>query len=193
MDKVYFCSMLKDSIHRKKRFIRSLLGVAILMATLYSCASMGRPDGGPFDETPPRFIGSAPAAGAVNNKKSKIVLDFDEFIKLEKANEKVVVSPPQLQQPEIKPGGKRITVNLLDSLKPNTTYTIDFSDAIVDNNEGNPLGNFAFTFSTGASIDTMEVSGTLLEASDLEPIKGMLVGLHSNRKYDIYPVQLHES
>ena len=91
-----------------------------------------------------------------------------------------MVSPPQLQQPEIKPGGKRITVNLLDSLKPNTTYTIDFSDAIVDNNEGNPLGNFAFTFSTGASIDTMEVSGTLLEASDLEPIKGMLVGLHSN-------------
>ena len=180
MDKAYFCSMLKDNIYRKKRLIRSLLGVAALVATLYSCASMGRPDGGPFDETPPRFIGSTPAAGAVNTKKSKIVLDFDEFIKLEKASEKVVVSPPQLQQPEIKPGGKRITVNLLDSLKPNTTYTIDFSDAIVDNNEGNPLGNFAFTFSTGASIDTMEVSGTLLEASDLEPIKGMLVGLHSN-------------
>ena len=180
MDKAYFCSMLKDNIYRKKRLIRSLLGVAALVATLYSCASLGRPDGGPFDETPPRFIGSTPAAGAVNTKKSKIVLDFDEFIKLEKASEKVVVSPPQLQQPEIKPGGKRITVNLLDSLKPNTTYTIDFSDAIVDNNEGNPLGNFAFTFSTGASIDTMEVSGTLLEASDLEPIKGMLVGLHSN-------------
>ena len=180
MDKAYFCCMLKDNIYRKKRLIRSLLGVAALVATLYSCASMGRPDGGPFDETPPRFIGSTPAAGAVNTKKSKIVLDFDEFIKLEKASEKVVVSPPQLQQPEIKPGGKRITVNLLDSLKPNTTYTIDFSDAIVDNNEGNPLGNFAFTFSTGASIDTMEVSGTLLEASDLEPIKGMLVGLHSN-------------
>ena len=175
MDKAYFCSMLKDNIYRKKRLIRSLLGVAALVATLYSCASMGRPDGGPFDETPPRFIGSTPAAGAVNTKKSKIVLDFDEFIKLEKASEKVVVSPPQLQQPEIKPGGKRITVNLLDSLKPNTTYTIDFSDAIVDNNEGNPLGNFAFTFSTGASIDTMEVSGTLLEASDLEPIKGCLL------------------
>ena len=65
---------------------------------------------------------------------------FDEFIKLEKATEKVVVSPPQIQQPEIKASGKRIQVNLLDSLKPNTTYTIDFSDAIVDNNEGNPLG-----------------------------------------------------
>lgn len=109
---------------------------------------MGRPDGGPFDETPPRFIGSTPAAGAVNTKKSKIVLDFDEFIKLENTSEKVVVSPPQLQQPEIKPGGKRITVNLLDSLKPNTTYTIDFSDAIVDNNEA-IRSVIAFTFSTG--------------------------------------------
>ena len=92
----------------------------------------------------------------------------------------MVVSPPQIQQPEIKASGKRIQVNLLDSLKPNTTYTIDFSDAIVDNNEGNPLGNFAFTFSTGTEIDTMEVAGTLLDASNLEPIKGMLVGLHSN-------------
>ena len=63
MDKAYFCSMLKDNIYRKKRLIRSLLGVAALVATLYSCASMGRPDGGPFDETPPRFIGSTPAAG----------------------------------------------------------------------------------------------------------------------------------
>ena len=91
-----------------------------------------------------------------------------------------MISPPQAQQPEIKPSGKKININLLDSLKPNTTYTIDYSDAIVDNNEGNPLGNFAFTFSTGDVIDTLEVSGTLLEASNLEPVKGMLVGLHSN-------------
>jgi len=116
----------------------------------------------------------------LNNERTKISLMFDEFIKLEKATEKVVVSPPQIQQPEIKASGKRIQVNLLDSLKPNTTYTIDFSDAIVDNNEGNPLGNFAFTFSTGTEIDTMEVAGTMLDASNLEPIKGMLVGLHSN-------------
>ena len=86
----------------------------------------------------------------------------------------------RVQQPEIKTSGKRIQVNLLDSLKANTTYTIDFSDAIVDNNEGNPLGNFTFTFSTGTQIDTMEVSGTVLDASNLEPIKGILVGLHSN-------------
>ena len=154
-----------------KRLIRKVLAVVTVIAALYSCASIGRPDGGPLDETPPRFIGSTPAAGALNNTKTKVSLSFDEFIKLEKANEKVVISPPQVQQPEIKASGKKISVNLLDSLKPNTTYTIDFSDAIVDNNEGNPLGNFAFTFSTGSAIDTMEVSGTLLEASNLEPVK----------------------
>lgn len=180
MDNLYFCTMLHWRNDSQKRLVRSVLCVAIMVVALYSCASIGRPDGGPIDETPPRFIGSTPAAGALNNTKQRVVVEFDEFIKLEKASEKVVVSPPQVKQPEIKPGGKKITVNLLDSLKPNTTYTIDFADAIVDNNEGNPMGNFAFTFSTGSVIDTMEVAGTVLDASNLEPIKGMQVGLHSN-------------
>ena len=180
VDNLYFCTMLHWRNYSQKRLIRNVLGAAIGMVVLYSCASIGRPDGGPLDETPPRVVGSSPVAGALNNTKKKVTIKFDEFIKLEKANEKVVVSPPQVKQPEIKTNGKDITVTLLDSLKPNTTYTIDFSDAIVDNNEGNPLGNYAFTFSTGTQIDTMEVAGTVLEASNLEPVKGMLVGLHSN-------------
>lgn len=172
--------MLKETCYTRRRLVSCVLGVTAMVATLWSCASQGHPDGGPLDETPPRFIASVPAEGAVNSTRRKVTLEFDEFIKLEKANEKVVISPPQIQMPEIKPNGKKITINLIDTLKPNTTYTIDFSDAIVDNNEGNPLGNFAFTFSTGAAIDTMEVAGTVLEASNLEPVKGMLVGLHSN-------------
>ncbi len=176
----YFCIMLQFENQKIKQIVGKLLPVVTLAAMLYSCASIGRPNGGPEDTTPPRFVGSNPPAGALNSKRTKISLLFDEYIKLEKATEKVVISPPQIQQPEIKAVGKGIRVNLLDSLKPNTTYTIDFSDAIVDNNEGNPLGNFAFTFSTGAQIDTMEVAGTVLDASNLEPIKGILVGLHSN-------------
>ncbi len=172
--------MLHDRKYIAKRLFQGILSAAILALVSYSCANIGTPDGGDYDELPPRFIRSNPQAGALNNTRTRIVLEFDEFIKLENASEKVVISPPQIQMPEIKPGGKRITVNLLDSLKPNTTYTIDFADAIVDNNEGNPLGNFAFTFSTGNVIDTMEVSGIMLDASNLEPIKGMLVGLHSN-------------
>jgi len=146
----------------------------------YSCASMGTPDGGPYDEMPPKFVGSSPRLHAVNVKEKKIELEFDEFIKLEKPSEKVVVSPPQLEQPEIKVVGKKVVAQLFDTLKHATTYTIDFSDAIVDNNEGNPMGNFTYSFSTGATIDTMEVSGAVLNAEDLEPIKGIQVGLHMN-------------
>lgn len=154
--------------------------ILMLVVIGYSCASMGTPDGGPYDEMPPKFIGSSPKLHAVNAKNKKIELEFDEFIKLEKASEKVVVSPPQLEQPEIKVVGKKVVVELLDELKDSTTYTIDFADAIVDNNENNPMGNFSYSFATGAAIDTMEVSGTVLNAADLEPIKGILVGLHKN-------------
>lgn len=163
-----------------KSTVNSLIGVIGLLLLFHSCANLGMPDGGPYDDTPPKFMGSNPPLGALNNNKKKIVLEFDEFVKLENASEKVVISPPQIQVPGIKASGKKVTVSLEDSLKSNTTYTIDFSDAIVDNNEDNPLGNFTYTFSTGSVIDTMEVSGTVLDAFNLEPVKGMLVGLHAN-------------
>ncbi|MEG1579888.1 MAG: Ig-like domain-containing protein [Bacteroidaceae bacterium] len=153
-----------------------------LLSTLLlsSCASPGTPDGGDYDETPPRLVHTSPAELLTQTKQKKITLTFNEFVKLNNAMDKVVVSPPQLNMPEIKANGKKISVVLQDSLRDNTTYTIDFSDAIEDNNEGNPMGNYAFVFSTGAQLDTMEVAGAVLEASNLEPIKGMLVGLHSN-------------
>ena len=157
-----------------------LPALLMLMIVVYSCASMGNPDGGPYDEEPPKFVRSTPKPFAINSKEKKVTIEFDEFIKLEKAAEKVVVSPPQLEQPEVKASGRKVVVGLVDSLRPNTTYTIDFADAIVDNNEGNPLGNYAFTFSTGTTLDTMEVSGTVLSASDLEPVKNIQVGLHSD-------------
>ncbi len=147
---------------------------------LASCAKMGQPDGGWYDETPPKVIGANPSDGGVNVNAKKVTIFFDEFIKLDNPTEKVVVSPPQLETPEIKASGKKITISLVDSLKPNTTYTIDFSDAISDNNESNPMGNFTYSFSTGEAIDTMEVSGYVLEAENLEPIKGILVGLYDD-------------
>ena len=152
----------------------------MLAIITYSCASMGTPDGGPYDEMPPKFVGSSPQLRAVNVKSQKFELEFDEFIKLEKASEKVIISPPQMEQPEIKVVGEKVVGEFFDSLKDSTTYTIDFSDAIVDNNEGNPMGHFTYSFSTGAAIDTMEVAGTVLNAANLEPIKGIQVGLHKN-------------
>ncbi|MGL5938539.1 MAG: Ig-like domain-containing protein [Phocaeicola sp.] len=154
--------------------------VVALTIIVYSCASMGQPDGGPYDETPPKFVRSTPAPFTTNSTHKKIVIEFDEYIKLEKAAEKIIISPPQIEQPEIKASGKRVLITFIDSLKANTTYTIDFADAIVDNNEGNPLNDFSFTFSTGEIIDTLQVSGTVLNARDLEAIKSISVGLHDD-------------
>ncbi len=139
---------------------------------------MGSPDGGPYDEDPPKIVRTSPKYGSSEVNVKKIVLEFNENIKLENATENVMISPPQLEQPDIDAVGKKITIKLADSLKPNTTYTIDFSDAIKDNNEGNPMGDYAFTFSTGGDIDTMQVSGNVLDASNLEPVKGILVGVY---------------
>lgn len=145
-----------------------------------ACASIGNPDGGPYDETPPRFLRATPPPNTTGVQRKKITLEFDEFIKLEKASEKVIISPPQEVAPEVKAVGRKVQVSFEDSLKANTTYTIDFGDAIVDNNEGNPLGQFAYAFATGETVDTLEVSGTVLNAENLEPIKGIQVGLHKN-------------
>lgn len=158
----------------------AILSLTVLTLWLTGCAKMGQPDGGWYDETPPRVVTSTPIDKAVETHTKKINIYFDEYIKIDNPTEKVVVSPPQLEAPIIKGMGKRISVQLNDTLKENTTYTIDFSDAISDNNEGNPLGNYTYSFSTGENIDTMEVSGYVLEAENLEPIKGILVGLYAN-------------
>lgn len=157
---------------------KNLLLCLLALLLTAACASIGNPDGGRFDETPPRVVGSSPVDGAVNVSKRKVQILFDEYIKLEKASEKVVISPPQIEPANVRADGKRVKVDFYDSLRANTTYTIDFSDAIEDNNEGNPMGQYTFSFSTGDVIDTMQVSGRVLNAADLEPIKGIMVGLY---------------
>ncbi len=147
---------------------------------IVSCARMGQPDGGWYDDTPPRVVHTDPADKGTGVKSKKVTITFDEFIKLEDATSKVVISPPQIEPADIKASGKKIVVELKDSLMDNTTYTIDFSDAISDNNEGNPMGNYTYSFSTGERIDTFEVSGNVLDATNLEPIKGILVGLYDD-------------
>lgn len=179
-------------MEKEGKTIRNLVhGLRFLPFFLFSfllagCARMGSPDGGWYDETPPKVIGASPEDKGINVDSRRIYINFDEFIKLENPTENVVISPPQLEVPEIKGQGKRISIELLDSLKPNTTYTIDFSNAISDNNEGNPLGNYTYSFSTGDHIDTLEVSGYVLNAQDLEPVKGMLVGLYDNHSDTIF-------
>ncbi|PVX57883.1 Ig-like domain-containing protein [Hallella colorans] len=171
------------SVWRAFSMLLVLFGALFL---LVSCAKMGSPDGGWYDETPPKVIGATPMDKGTNVNSRRIIIRFNEYITIDNPTQNVVVSPPQMEMPEIRGQGKRISVHLLDSLKPNTTYTVDFSNAIKDNNEGNPLGNYTYSFSTGDHIDTMEVSGYVLQADNLEPIQGMLVGLYSNLSDTIF-------
>lgn len=162
------------------KYIISLSIIVGLVYFLVSCANIASPTGGLYDEAPPRMLKSNPNNNALNVNKKIIEIEFDENIKIEKPAEKVIITPPQISLPIIKSIGKKAIVELEDDLLENTTYTIDFTDAIVDNNEGNPLENFSLAFSTGNVLDTLAVSGTVLSAENLEPAQGIYVGMHSN-------------
>lgn len=154
--------------------------IIIAAAVMYSCANIGNPSGGPIDKTPPIFMRSNPTPNAVNVKDRKIEIFFDEIVTLKDPSTKIIVSPAQTEMPRMSALGRKVTVELVDSLLPNTTYTINFSNSIQDNNEGNAIDNFAFAFSTGSVIDSMRVSGYVLDSRTLEPMQSVVVGLQSN-------------
>ena len=152
----------------------------VLLLLGVSCASIGNPTGGPRDEDPPIFVRANPAPYSTNVKRQRVDIEFNEIVNVKDAFSKVVVSPPSKQVPRVSSSGRRVTVTFNDTLLDNTTYTIDFGNSIEDNNEGNKLPSFAYTFSTGPEIDTLEISGMVLGAENLEPQQGMLVGVYSN-------------
>ena len=163
-----------------KRHTIYLLWALILTGVLASCASIGNPSGGPRDEDPPRFVRANPAPGSLNVSRQRIDIEFDELVNVKDAFTKVVVSPVSKSTPRVSSLGRRVTVQFTDSLLPNTTYTIDFADAIEDNNESNKLQGFTYSFSTGDVLDSLQISGMVLSADALEPQQGMLVGVYSN-------------
>lgn len=147
-----------------------------------SCASVGSPSGGPKDITPPRLEISSPIENALNVSQNRIEIKFNELVSLKSPSEKVLVSPPQKIPPEAKSIGNKIVVILNDTLEPNQTYTIDFTDAIVDYNEGNKFGDYALNFSTGSVLDSFRISGTVIDASNLNPLSGILIGTHEGNE-----------
>ncbi|WP_294081872.1 Ig-like domain-containing protein [Proteiniphilum sp. UBA5384] len=165
------------------RIFRPLIWLFLLIgiAALYhSCANMAAPTGGPQDYDPPVVRRASPDFNSLNASPTRIEIEFDENIKIEKPSEKVIVTPPQKNMPVIRSAGRKAIVELKDTLSLNTTYTIDFTDAIADNNEGNPLENFVYSFSTGDRLDTLSIAGKVLTAQNLEPVTGIYVGIHSN-------------
>ncbi len=164
-----------------KRIERINLFLTILGAVLLvACANKASgPQGGPKDETPPVVLKETPLNGALNYKSKEIIVEFDEIIQLENIQDNVLISPPQQKQPEITSYNKKLSVVFLEDLQDSTTYTIQFGNAIVDNNEKNPLKDYTFSFATGNRIDTLEISGTMVNAADLNPVSGILVGIHA--------------
>ena len=153
------------------------VSVALLVA---ACANMASPTGGEVDLDPPKVVRSSPGFNAINVAKGEVTIEFDENVTIKNPSENVIITPPQKAFPIIQTVNRKITVKLKDTLMVNKTYNIDFTDAIVDNNEENPLENFSYSFSTGDVVDSLAVSGKVLSAYNLEPIKGIYVGLHSN-------------
>lgn len=151
------------------------------MALLVSCANPGSgPQGGPRDTIPPVVVKESPLSGTLHFAAKRIEVQFDEYIQLADIQKNVLISPPQQQPPEVKAIGKTLSVVFAEPLKDSTTYTIDFGAAICDYNEKTPLYDYVYAFSTGDVIDSMAISGWIYDAETLDPISGVLVGIHSN-------------
>ncbi len=153
----------------------------LISSIFFNCARRGTPTGGPKDSIPPILIKAIPKVETINFDETKIKIYFDEYIKLEDVKKKLVISPPQKYDPIITPLGtasKFISIQILDTLDPNTTYAFNFGNSIVDNNEGNELENFKYVFSTGSYIDSLEVTGEVTDIVIKESAKNIDVMLY---------------
>jgi len=153
-----------------KRFIAGIFLVFIALA-LHQCARRGSPSGGPKDTEPPVLIKAEPENLSINFKTTTIRLYFDEYIKLQDVQNQLIVSPPFQYPPEISPQGgasKYVEVVIKDTLKENTTYTLNFGQSIVDNNENNPSSYLTYVFSTGDYIDSLALLGVVKDAFNKE-------------------------
>lgn len=178
--RIEYKNMIDKYILQIKETLLAIVVIGFIFCGLYACASIGNPGGGMYDIAPPRFVSSTPEPNAIGFTGNKIEIIFDELVVLEKPSENVIITPPQKQNPVIRAQGNKIRVELKDSLWPNTTYTIDFTNAIVDNNEKNILEGFTFAFTTGETIDSLVIAGRLLNAENLEPMTNIVIGLHTN-------------
>ena len=152
--------------------MRKILFTILSLAIISGCAKRGNPTGGPIDSLPPVLVNANPKLNTINFDSEEIRLTFDEFVKLDKVQDQLIISPPlEKNAYEIKPltgVTKKVFLKFIDSLDVNTTYTINFGNSIKDNNEGNPLTFFNYTFSTGETIDSLYVKGNISDAYNIE-------------------------
>lgn len=161
---------LKDQYFNLKN-----LAVILTLLLFFGCASMQNPQGGPKDTTPPKVLSMTPKNQTRNFNAKKIVIEFDEYFNLKDEFKEFSISPDQEKAPELKKRGKRLEINLQDSLEKNTTYTLNFGKSVADVNEGNVVKNLSYVFSTGPEIDSLSVSGKVINSLSDEPEKEVTV------------------
>jgi len=157
-----------------------IVAVSIWLAFASSCANQGMPTGGPRDTIPPVIVSTKPDYQALNYKEDEVNITFNEFIIPDEVSEKLVVSPPLEKRPSILTKSKTLIIRFNEELLDSTTYSMDFKNSVVDNNEKNPYENLRFSFSTGETYDSLRVAGKVINAFNLEPVENTLVMLHNN-------------
>ena len=167
-----------------KRYLPLILILLGLVPMIFapSCANTTQaPSGGKKDTIPPYITMITPLPGAVNVpcENAAIVFDFNEYVTIKTA-QNIFLSPPQAKMPKSKIRNKSLVVSFEEPLMPNTTYTLNISDAVADNNEGNMFPGFTYAFSTGDTIDSLYITGTVQDGSTLEPLKNATVLLYKN-------------
>ncbi|MDC1010132.1 Ig-like domain-containing protein [Flavobacteriaceae bacterium] len=152
--------------------MKKLIYIVLSIVVISGCAKRGSPSGGPVDSIPPVLINASPKINSIKFDSKEIRLTFDEFVKLDNVDEQLIISPPiNKSSYEVKPLNgvtKKVFLEFIDSLETETTYSINFGNSIKDNNEGNPLTFFSYTFSTGETIDSLYVRGNISDAFDKE-------------------------
>ncbi len=175
------------SYFKLKSIVPVLFGISLFYLIFYtSCANIGSPSGGPKDSIPPMVVRTIPELRGTNFKGSDVRLTFDEYINSDEISEKLVVSPPMKKKPMIKMKGKTLIVEFSEDLRKESTYSLDFKDAVADNNEKNPIKDFRFSFSTGSKFDSLKVVGYVKNAINQEPVEKALVLLHRQKDYTAF-------
>lgn len=164
-------------LNLKSGFLPQILVLLMAVLIVFGCASVQKPMGGPRDHTPPKLLLATPPNETRNFNAKQIRLDFDEYFKLTNQYQEITISPAMEKVPEFKIKKKSLVINFKDTLQKNTTYVINFGKAIVDVNEGNILKNFTYVFSTGPHIDSLTISGTVVNTETQEKEKDATVML----------------
>lgn len=160
-----------------------ILSLFIIVLIFYRCAQVGRLTGGERDITPPKLVEAVPAIQSVNFNSATIILRFDEYVNVTDIANQIIISPKLPTNPDVQADGKKVTITLKkEELQPNTTYRFYLGQSIVDMNEGNPMRNFEYTFSTGTFIDSLKITGRVSDAFNNKVVGNTLVGLYTNRE-----------